>query len=111
MAPANRGEGLHKAVVGIAEGAEAVMIMPGLPCPDVLYRVRRMLRVPTFVYRLGSAYTLHRTTPDNGGLSAAGRDAHDGIAALLQASRCRWHPDSVRRMHCAGAKAASRLLS
>lgn len=66
--PANADEALHEAAMDIAEGADAIMIKPGMPCLDVLYRVRQALRVPTFVYQTSGEYAMHQAAFANGWL-------------------------------------------
>ncbi|WP_106478928.1 porphobilinogen synthase [Phytohalomonas tamaricis] len=68
MDPANSEEALHEVSMDIAEGADAVMIKPGMPYLDVLYRVKQELRVPTFVYQVSGEYAMHMAAFQNGWL-------------------------------------------
>ncbi len=52
MDPANSDEALHEVAMDIAEGADMVMVKPGMPYLDVVTRVKRGLEVPTFAYQV-----------------------------------------------------------
>lgn len=80
MDPANSDEALHEAALDISEGADAVMIKPGLPYLDVLYRVKQELRVPTFVYQVSGEYAMHKAAFANGWL--------DEDTVVLESLRC-----------------------
>ncbi|GHC28874.1 delta-aminolevulinic acid dehydratase [Kushneria pakistanensis] len=80
MDPANSHEALHEAAMDISEGADAVMIKPGMPYLDVLYRVKHELRVPTFVYQVSGEYAMHKAAFANGWL--------DEETVMLESLRC-----------------------
>ena len=65
---ANIDEALREVAMDIAEGADSVMIKPGLPYLDVLSRVKREFGVPTFVYNVSGEYAMVRAASDNGWL-------------------------------------------
>lgn len=54
----------------IAEGADMVMVKPGMPYLDVVRRVKSELQVPTFAYQVSGEYAMHRAAFDNGWLEA-----------------------------------------
>lgn len=69
MDPANGDESLHEVAADLAEGADMVMVKPGQPYLDVLYRVKETFRVPTFVYQVSGEYAMHMAAIQNGWLS------------------------------------------
>ncbi len=71
MDPANGDEALHEVALDLAEGADMVMVKPGLPYLDVLRRVKDEFRVPTFVYQVSGEYAMHMAAIQNGWLSEA----------------------------------------
>ena len=58
MDPANSDEALREAALDIEEGADIVMVKPGLPYLDIVYRVRHELGVPTFAYQVSGEYSM-----------------------------------------------------
>ncbi|WP_425256172.1 porphobilinogen synthase [Modicisalibacter coralii] len=72
MDPANSDEALHETALDIAEGADMVMIKPGMPYLDVLHRIKQELRVPTFAYQVSGEYAMHMAAFENGWLDADG---------------------------------------
>ncbi len=56
MQPANSNEALHEVALDLQEGADAVLIKPGMPYLDILYRVKTTFGVPTFVYQVSGEY-------------------------------------------------------
>jgi porphobilinogen synthase len=71
MDPANADEALHEVAADLAEGADMVMVKPGMPYLDILWRVKEEFRVPTFVYQVSGEYAMHRAAIDNGWLGEA----------------------------------------
>lgn len=71
MDPANGDEALHEVALDLAEGADMVMIKPGMPYLDVVRRVKDEFRVPTFVYQVSGEYAMHMAAIQNGWLSEA----------------------------------------
>ncbi|GAB3386218.1 porphobilinogen synthase [Azotobacter armeniacus] len=71
MDPANGDEALHEVALDLAEGADMVMVKPGMPYLDVLRRVKDEFRVPTFVYQVSGEYAMHMAAIQNGWLSEA----------------------------------------
>jgi porphobilinogen synthase len=56
MDPANGDEALREVALDIAEGADMVMVKPGLPYLDIVWRVKETFKVPTFVYQVSGEY-------------------------------------------------------
>jgi porphobilinogen synthase len=77
MDPANSDEALREVEHDIAEGADMVMIKPGLPYLDIVRRVKDRFRMPTFVYQVSGEYSMIMAAAGNGWL--------DERAAALEA--------------------------
>ena len=71
MDPANGDEALHEVAADLAEGADMVMVKPGMPYLDIVWRVKQEFRVPTFVYQVSGEYAMHMAAIQNGWLSEA----------------------------------------
>ena len=69
MDPANTDEALHEVAMDIREGADMVMVKPGMPYLDVLYRVKQTFQKPTFVYQVSGEYAMLRAAIQNGWLT------------------------------------------
>jgi porphobilinogen synthase len=68
MDPANSNEALHEVALDLAEGADMVMVKPGMPYLDIVGRVKRELQVPTFAYQVSGEYAMHMAAFQNGWL-------------------------------------------
>ncbi|MBP6753587.1 MAG: porphobilinogen synthase, partial [Alicycliphilus sp.] len=68
MDPANSDEALREVALDIAEGADMVMVKPGMPYLDVLRRVKDEFRVPTFAYQVSGEYAMLKAAAANGWL-------------------------------------------
>ncbi len=68
MDPANTEEALREVAIDIAEGADMVMVKPGLPYLDVVRRVKEAFGLPTFAYQVSGEYAMMRAAADNGWL-------------------------------------------
>jgi porphobilinogen synthase len=66
MDPANSNEALHEAALDIDEGADMVMIKPGMPYLDIVRRVSEELQFPTFVYQVSGEYAMLKAAGQNG---------------------------------------------
>ncbi len=104
MDPANSDEALREVALDIAEGADMVMVKPGMPYLDIVRRVKDEFRVPTFAYQVSGEYAMLKAAAANGWLDhdaammesllAFKRAGADGVltyfardaARLLQAS-------------------------
>lgn len=69
MDPANSDEALHEIALDLEEGADMVMVKPGMPYLDVVRRVKESFQVPTFAYQVSGEYAMHQAAIANGWLS------------------------------------------
>ncbi len=76
MDPANGDEALHEVALDLAEGADAVIIKPGLPYLDIVRRVKETFAVPVFAYQVSGEYAMWR--------AAVGQGWLDGDRTLLE---------------------------
>ena len=76
MDPGNSDEALREVAMDLAEGADMVMVKPGLPYLDIVRRVKDEFRVPTFAYQVSGEYAMLKSAAANGWL--------DGEAAMLE---------------------------
>jgi len=72
MDPANSDEALHECALDLSEGADMLMVKPGMPYLDVVRRVKDEFAVPTFAYQVSGEYAMHVAAFENGWLN---RDA------------------------------------
>ena len=68
MDPANGDEAVHEVAMDINEGADMVMVKPGMPYLDVVRRVKSELGIPTFAYQVSGEYAMHKAAFLNGWL-------------------------------------------
>mgnify|MGYP003384733857 CR=1 FL=1 len=68
MDPANSDEALHEVALDIEEGADMVMVKPGMPYLDILRRVKDTFQKPTFVYQVSGEYAMLQAAIQNGWL-------------------------------------------
>ena len=80
MDPGNSDEALHEVALDLAEGADMVMVKPGMPYLDVVRRVKSELQVPTFAYQVSGEYAMHMAAAENGCL--------DGDAVMMESLLC-----------------------
>jgi porphobilinogen synthase len=73
MDPGNTDEALREVAMDIAEGADMVMVKPGMPYLDVVRRVKDEFRVPTFAYQVSGEYAMLKAAAQNGWLD------HDAV--------------------------------
>lgn len=66
--PANGDEGLQEVAFDLQEGADMVMVKPGMPYLDMVYRVKEHFGVPTFAYQVSGEYAMHMAAIQNGWL-------------------------------------------
>lgn len=74
--PANGAEAVREAELDIAEGADMIMVKPGLPYLDIVWRLKQTFAMPTFVYQVSGEYAMIRAAEKNGWL--------DGERAMLE---------------------------
>jgi len=80
MDPANSDEALRETALDIAEGADMVMVKPGMPYLDILQRVKQEFRMPTYVYQVSGEYAMHMAAFEKGWL--------DEEATILESLSC-----------------------
>jgi porphobilinogen synthase len=68
MDPANTDEALREVALDIAEGADMVMVKPGMPYLDIVRRVKDEFRMPTYVYQVSGEYAMLKGAAINGWL-------------------------------------------
>jgi porphobilinogen synthase len=100
MDPANSNEALHEIAQDIAEGADMVMVKPGMPYLDIVRRVKDNFQVPTYAYQVSGEYAMHMAAIQNGwlaekpcvmeGLLAFKRAGADGILTYFAKQVARW---------------------
>jgi porphobilinogen synthase len=76
MDPANGDEALREAELDIAEGADMIMVKPGLPYLDIVWRLKEAFAMPTYVYQVSGEYAMIRAAERNGWL--------DGDKAMVE---------------------------
>lgn len=70
MDPANGDEALQEIALDLSEGADMVMVKPGMPYLDIVYRVKQQFGVPTFAYQVSGEYAMIQAAAANGWLEA-----------------------------------------
>ncbi len=68
MDPANSNEALREVALDIAEGADMVMVKPGMPYLDIVRRVKDEFKMPTFAYQVSGEYSMIKAAAQNGWL-------------------------------------------
>jgi len=76
MDPSNAQESLREVALDLQEGADMVMVKPGMPYLDILRSVKDTFKVPTFVYQVSGEYAMLKAAAQNGWL--------DGEASMLE---------------------------
>jgi porphobilinogen synthase len=71
MDPGNSDEAIQEIKLDLDEGADMVMVKPGMPYLDIVRRVKTELRVPTFVYQVSGEYSMHMAAIERGFMSDA----------------------------------------
>jgi porphobilinogen synthase len=100
MDPANTDEALTEVELDINEGADMVMVKPGLPYLDIVYRVKSTFGVPTYAYQVSGEYAMLKAASQNGWLEekavvmesllAFKRAGADGILSYYAMEVARW---------------------
>lgn len=98
--PANGNEGLHEVAMDIQEGADMVMVKPGMPYLDMVWRVKENFGIPTFAYQVSGEYAMHMAAIQNGwlkerecimeGLLCFKRAGADGILTYFAKRVAKW---------------------
>ena len=107
MDPANGDEALHEVALDIQEGADSVMVKPGMPYLDVIRRVKDQFGVPTYAYQVSGEYAMHMAAIQNGWLKEREtimesllcfkRAGADGILTYFAKRVAQWLKEDARR--------------
>ena len=68
MDPANSQEAISEVMMDLNEGADMVMIKPGMPYLDIVQLIKQQCQAPTFVYQVSGEYAMHHAAAQNGWL-------------------------------------------
>ncbi|MBC8119124.1 MAG: porphobilinogen synthase, partial [Burkholderiaceae bacterium] len=100
MDPANSDEALWEVGLDLAEGADMVMVKPGMPYLDIVRRVKDTYKAPTFVYQVSGEYSMLKAAAANGWLDerkavmesmlAFKRAGADGVLSYFALQVARW---------------------
>lgn len=103
MDPANSDEALREVALDLQEGADMVMIKPGMPYLDIVRRVKSKFKVPTFVYQVSGEYAMHMAAIQQGWLPEEAcvlesllcikRAGADGILSYFSKKAAQWLKD------------------
>lgn len=108
MDPANGDEALREIALDLEEGADMVMVKPGLPYLDVVRRVKETFAVPTFAYQVSGEYAMLKAAAANGWLDERAcvleslmcfkRAGADGVLTYFAKRVAQWlHEEALRR--------------
>ena len=100
MNPGNSNEALWEVGLDLAEGADMIMVKPGMPYLDIVRRVKEEFKAPTFVYQVSGEYAMLKAAVGNGWLDerpavmesllAFKRAGADGILTYFALDAARW---------------------
>ncbi len=100
MDPANSDEALREVALDLDEGADMVMVKPGLPYLDIVRRVKDAYGAPTFVYQVSGEYAMVKAAAQNGwlderacaleALASIKRAGADGVLTYFALDAARW---------------------
>ena len=107
MDPANSDEALYEVALDLEEGADMVMIKPGLPYLDIVRRVKDEFGAPTYVYQVSGEYAMLKAAAQNGwlderavvleALGGIKRAGADGILTYFAKAAARWLAEDAAR--------------
>jgi len=102
--PANSDEALYEVALDLQEGADMVMIKPGMPYLDIVRRVKDEFKAPTYVYQVSGEYSMIKAATQNGWLDekevvmesliSMKRAGADGILTYFSKDAARWLQES-----------------
>ncbi|HEY4582963.1 MAG TPA: porphobilinogen synthase [Lysobacter sp.] len=105
MDPANSDEALREVSLDLAEGADMIMVKPGLPYLDIVRRVKDEFGAPTFVYQVSGEFAMLKAASMNGwlderkvaleALTAIKRAGADGVLSYYALDAARWLRESA----------------
>lgn len=100
QSPAQTDEALHEVALDLAEGADSVMVKPGMPYLDIVQRVKAQFAVPTFAYQVSGEYAMLSAAAERGWLDrqsvvlesllAFKRAGADGVLTYFAADAASW---------------------
>ena len=100
MDPANSDEALHEVALDLQEGADMVMIKPGMPYLDIVRRIKDEFKAPTYVYQVSGEYAMLKAAGQNGwidekacvleALTSMKRAGGDGILTYFAKDVAQW---------------------
>ena len=100
MDPANSDEALREVALDLAEGADMVMVKPGMPYLDIIRRVKEEFKVPTYAYQVSGEYAMLKAAAGNGWLNeqacvlesllAFKRAGADGVLSYFALAAAKW---------------------
>ena len=100
MDPGNSDEALREVALDLAEGADMVMVKPGMPYLDIVRRVKQEFEVPTYAYHVSGEYAMLKAAAQNGWLDEKAcvmeallgfkRAGADGILTYYAMDAARW---------------------
>ncbi|OZG75482.1 delta-aminolevulinic acid dehydratase [Hahella sp. CCB-MM4] len=100
MDPANSDEAMHEIALDLEEGADMIMVKPGMPYLDIVHRAKTTFQVPTFVYQVSGEYAMHMAAAQNGWLDESAvmmeslvsikRAGADGILTYFAKNAAKW---------------------
>jgi porphobilinogen synthase len=70
MSPSNKDEAIHEVAIDINEGADIVMVKPGMPYLDIISLIKNTFKVPTFAYQVSGEYTMLKLAINKGWLDS-----------------------------------------
>ena len=98
--PANSDEALHEVALDLQEGADMVMVKPGMPYLDVVRRIKQSFAAPTYVYQVSGEYAMHMAAAQQGWLDERAvamesllcikRAGADGILTYFARKAAQW---------------------
>ena len=104
MDPANSDEALREVALDIEEGADMIMVKPGLPYLDIVRRIKDEFKMPTYVYQVSGEYAMLKAAAQNGWLDerdtvlesllSIKRAGADGILTYFSKSVAQWIKES-----------------
>ena len=80
MDPSNSDEAINEVLLDIQEGADMVMVKPGIPYLDIIYRIKQEFKIPTFAYQVSGEYSMLKGAVDQGWLPK--NAIHESLIAI-----------------------------
>ena len=106
MDPANGDEALHEVALDLNEGADMVMVKPGVPYLDIVWRIKEAFKAPTFVYHVSGEYAMLKAAAVNGWIDerkvvletllSCKRAGADGILTYYAKQAAQWLQEGQR---------------